>query len=170
MEPAIEEFIERLGMETQCEDLARTAGRVFAYMVVRGGPCSGDELAETLQISRGGVSMSTRSLESRGLIERMGLPGDQKVYYRLPDDPFGNLVEGALERRRRIRDITRHARTALDGVQLEPELEGAADRLARMEAFYELVVRRMETGLQAWKASDRNRHTADDPITERIES
>jgi len=157
LDAAVEEFIERMGMEAQCEGLARTAARVFAYMVVRGGPCSGDELAEELEISRGGVSMSTRYLESRGLLERTGLPGDQKVYHQMPDDPFGNLVETSLERRRRIRDMTREARLALEareGGDGDEDLEGAPERLARMEAFYDHVVARMETGLKTWKETD----------------
>lgn len=153
MDPAVQEFVERFGMETQCEDLARTAARVFAYMVLRGGPSSGDELAGTLQISRGGVSMSTRFLESRGLLERTGRPGDQRVYYRIPEDPFGNLIEQSLEHRRRIRDVTHEARLALQDVELGPEFEGGVERLQRMEQFYDLVVGRMETGLKAWRAS-----------------
>lgn len=153
MDPAVQEFVERFGMETQCEDLARTAARVFAYMVLRGGPTSGDELAGALQISRGGVSMSTRFLESRGLLERTGRPGDQRVYYRIPDDPFGNLIEQSLEHRRRIRDVTHDARVSLEGVELGPEFEGGIERLQRMEAFYDMVVRRMETGLETWRAS-----------------
>ncbi|MDP2479424.1 MAG: hypothetical protein Q8W51_01055 [Candidatus Palauibacterales bacterium] len=153
MDPAVQEFVERIGMETQCEDLARTAGRVFAYMVLRGGPSSGDELASTLQISRGGVSMSTRYLESRGLLERTGRPGDQRVYYQLPEDPFGNLIEQSLEHRRRIRDVTREARIALQDVELGPEFEGGVERLERMEAFYDLVVGRMETGLKTWRSA-----------------
>lgn len=153
VDPAIQEFVERLGMESQSEDMARTAGRMFAYMLVRGGPCSGDELVARLQISRGGVSMSTRYLEARGLLERTGRPGDQRIYYRLPDDPFGNLVEQSLEHRRRIRDLTHDARVALQDATPDPEFEGCVDRLERMETFYDLVVGRMEKGLRAWRSS-----------------
>ncbi|HKK27718.1 MAG TPA: MarR family transcriptional regulator [Gemmatimonadota bacterium] len=168
MDTVVEEFIERMGMEARCEGLARTAARVFAYMVVRGGPCSGDELAETLEISRGGVSMSTRYLESRGLLERTGLPGDQRVYHQMPDDPFGNLVETALERRRRIRDVTREARLALETREEGDEgFEGAAERLARMEAFYDHVVARMETGLETWKETERASSASGEHPTER---
>jgi len=165
--PALEEFIERIGMEAQCEGLARTAARVFAYMVLRGGPCPGEELAEALQISRGGVSMSTRYLEFRGLLERTGLSGDQRVYYQMPEDPYGNLVESSLEHRRRLRDITRDARRSLEESAADAELDGARERLRRMEAFYDHVVRRMETGLESWKESDRAAAAAVDDSAER---
>lgn len=153
MQPVVQEFVERVGMETRAEELARTAGRVFAYMVLRGGPCPAEELADELDVSRGGVSMSTRYLESRGLLERTGRPGDQKVYYRIPADPYGNLVEETLERRRRIREITREARRGVEAAELGSEFGGAAERLGRMEAFYDLVVRRMEEGLEEWRSS-----------------
>ncbi len=154
MDPAVEEFVERFGLETKTEGLARTAGRVFAYLLVRGEPCSCDELAQELQISRGGVSMSTRYLESRDLAERTGVPGDQRIYYRIPEDPFANLILNSLERRRRIHDLTRDARRALGDRPLDERYEGATDRLARMERFYEMVIGRMETGLEAWRAAD----------------
>jgi DNA-binding transcriptional regulator GbsR (MarR family) len=157
VDPAIEEFIERFGLETKTEGLARTAGRVFAYLLVRAEPCSCEELAEELQISRGGVSMSTRYLESRDLVERTGLPGDQRLFYRIPDDPFANLTQNSLERRRRIRDLTREARLALSERAVGTEFGGAMERLTRMESFYDMVIKRMEEGLAAWKAADASR-------------
>lgn len=152
MEAAISRFIEEMGLRTEAEGLARTAGRLFAYLVVNGGPCSADELASELEVSRGNVSMSTRLLESRGLIERVSRCGEQKIFYRIAEDPYRNLVQWHLERRRRIREVVR---TTLEGLQEAGEEElpaGARERLDMLRGFYDLVIRRMEEGLEQWQA------------------
>jgi DNA-binding transcriptional regulator GbsR (MarR family) len=153
MEPALREFIEQMGLKTEAEGLSRTAGRLFAYMVVVRGPCTAEELSDSLSMSRGNVSMTTRLLESKGLLERTTRPGDQRIYYRLPDDPYQNLLVGNLERRRTLREVVATARATLerDGADAPP---GTLERLRVFESYYDLVTANLEDLLVRWRDRD----------------
>ena len=61
MPPAVERFIERLGLASQAEGMPRISGRILAYLMIAGTPCGLDELADGLHVSRASVSTNTRS-------------------------------------------------------------------------------------------------------------
>ena len=125
------EFIERMGMVLQAEGMPRTAGRLMGFFVLHGGPVSFGDLSERLQISRASVSNNTRLLESLGVIERTGRPGDRQDYFRLADAPYRRLLERAVER-------MAHARAAVERAERELPVgwQGARERLAQLSAFY----------------------------------
>ncbi len=145
--PAVEHFIEQLGLATESEGLSRTAGRLLAYLLLAPEPVPFEELAAELKVSRGGVSANTRLLEERGVVERVARPGDRRVYYRITADVFGNLIEGRLHRRRRIREILAEARR-----EIPPELGFARERLAGMDRFYRFLIERLERTVEDWRA------------------
>jgi DNA-binding transcriptional regulator GbsR (MarR family) len=51
-------------------------GRVWALLYLRGRSLSAHEIQESLGLSKGGVSMVTRELETWGVIHRVRVPGD----------------------------------------------------------------------------------------------
>ena len=74
-----------------------------------------------------------------GPVERVGRPGDRQDYYRLADDAFEGLLQGAAERAARARQSIEKALTTM------PEGEaGSRDRVRRYAAFYAAV----ESGLR----------------------
>lgn len=54
----------------------RNHGRVWALLYLRGRALSAAEIQESLGLSKGGVSMVTRELETWGVIHRVRVPGD----------------------------------------------------------------------------------------------
>lgn len=86
------DFIEKVGLIAQNEGLPRIAGRIFALLVFDGEVVSFSEITETLQVSRGSVSSATRLLEDRGLIKRVGKPGQRQDFFRLADNPYQNML------------------------------------------------------------------------------
>ncbi|HRP07288.1 MAG TPA: MarR family transcriptional regulator [Gemmatimonadales bacterium] len=104
--PAAAEFIERMGVILAEDGLPRIAGRIFALMLVTAEPLSLDQMVTRLEVSKGSVSQETRRLEQRGLLERIGLPGDRRVYFRLRDDLALTLLESRVRRWRRILEAT----------------------------------------------------------------
>ncbi|WP_425098146.1 GbsR/MarR family transcriptional regulator [Tropicibacter sp. S64] len=86
------EFIEKVGLIVQNDKLPRIAGRVLGLLIHDGGPVSFGALAEELQVSRGSVSTATRALEERGLIRRVGVPGERQDFFQLSDSPYVNLM------------------------------------------------------------------------------
>jgi DNA-binding transcriptional regulator GbsR (MarR family) len=145
--PPIERFIERLGLATEAEGLPRTAGRLMAYLLVTPGPCTFEELMEALQISRGGVSTNTRLLESLGIIERITKPGDRRDHYQIAPDPYGQLIQGQLQRMRKTEAIVAECRQALPKGG-----ENGRHRLVEMDRFYRYAIAETERFLKGWRA------------------
>jgi hypothetical protein len=77
--PAIERFVEELGMQLELEAGApRMVGRVLGWLLVCDPPeQSAAELAEMLQASKGSISTATRLLLRMGLIERVRTRGER---------------------------------------------------------------------------------------------
>ncbi len=76
-------YIEEMGMALEGFGLPRMAGRVFgALLIANPAEQTAEDLALTLQASRGGISGATTMLETMGLIDRTRKPGDRKDYFR----------------------------------------------------------------------------------------
>jgi len=88
-------FIEKIGVIVQSEGLPRIAGRVLAILLYDGERISFGQLAETLQVSRGGISSSVRLLETQRLIKRVAQPGERQDYFQIVPNAFSNLIETA---------------------------------------------------------------------------
>src|SRR5512141_2081946 len=93
MHPATERFIEQMGLLWAEEGYTRIAGRMYAFALLSPHPCSLDEIAATLKVSKPSVSNDARMLHRLGLIERIGVPGDRKDYYQLTRDSIERSIE-----------------------------------------------------------------------------
>lgn len=140
-------FIENMGLATEAEGLTRTAGRLMAYLLLAPGPVTFDDIVHDLRVSRGGASASTRFLESRGILERVPVPGSRRVGYRITADPFDHLVTARLARRRKTREVVNRALAAETG--LDPR---ARARLRDMKRFYDLLIDRLDSVAEEWRA------------------
>lgn len=78
-----QEYIEEMSMVMEGFGLPRMAGRVFGALLVADPPeQTAEELADTLQASRGAISGATTLLETMGFIDRTRKPGDRRDYFR----------------------------------------------------------------------------------------
>jgi len=112
--PSVERFIEQLGNLAVGQGNSRTFGRIFALLMTADEPVSFSEIAERLELSRGGVSMNTRSLIELGLIDRVNRPGDRQDYFELPENLWRKLFERQMQRDRDLLDAVT-ALTSTDG-------------------------------------------------------
>lgn len=135
-----------MGLAAEAEGLPRIAARLFALMMIDGGPCTADEIADRLKVSRGSVSTNTRLLEQRGIIERFTRPGERQHYFRLADDPYGKKFEQLPEHVRRWQAVIVDARRSLPD-----EMSEARERLADAEEFCEFAIEIAESNLRAWR-------------------
>lgn len=147
---AATEFTERMGIAMEADGLPRIAGRLLGFLLVSGGPCSADDLSATLQISSGSVSTNTRLLERLGIVERVSFPGDRHIYYQLTRDPYGQLLQGHVERMRQMQAVAAEARQ-----QLPASMREGAKRLAQLERFYSLATERIDELLTSWRSQSR---------------
>ena len=76
-------YIEEMGMVLEGFGMTRIAGRVLSALLVAEPPeQTAEQLAATLQASRGAISGGTTTLETLALIERRRRPGDRKDDFR----------------------------------------------------------------------------------------
>ncbi|HYU81515.1 MAG TPA: ArsR family transcriptional regulator [Candidatus Polarisedimenticolia bacterium] len=78
---ARDQFIEDLGHTMVGWGLTRTTGRMYAYLLLRSGPASLDEMADELDIAKSGASVAARQLVAIGLARATGSKGSRRVLY-----------------------------------------------------------------------------------------
>lgn len=132
MPDATETFIETMGRHFEEEGIPRIAGRLFGLLMVNEAPCSLDDMAERLQVSKGSVSSNSRMLEQWGVVERVTRPGDRRDYYHLAHDMERRILERQMEHVVKMRERLR------EGLASMPDAPQAVrDRFLAAVAFQE---------------------------------
>ncbi len=104
---AEDRFILHWGEMAQLWGINKTMGQVHALLFITGHEWSADEIMDRLQVSRGNVSVTLRSLIDWDLIRRFHKPGERREYFvSVSDVPhlFRTIIA---ERKRREFDPTR---------------------------------------------------------------
>jgi DNA-binding transcriptional regulator GbsR (MarR family) len=125
-------YIEEYGVCLEDSGLPRMAGRILGLLLVCTPPhLAADQIAEILDASKGTVSTMTRLLMQYGLIEKIGLPGERRDYFRLRLDLGEQLIAT------KIAEISRMRSMAERGLALmESDLPEERQRLAEILNFY----------------------------------
>ncbi len=106
MTPMIESFVLHFGEMGSRWGFNRTVGQMYALLVVSKEALTANQLAETLNISRGNVSMGIKELQSWRLIQVKHIPGDRKEYYQALGSIWDMATKVFEERRKREVDPT----------------------------------------------------------------
>jgi DNA-binding transcriptional regulator GbsR (MarR family) len=142
-------FVDNLGILLEGMGESRMAGRIFAaLMLAESSETSSSELARTLGISSGSVSMATRGLVARGLIERVGVPGERKIYFRVNPDANG-VAEFIIEAGKQMRKI----QELLDwGEELVKEKDPSVlKRFEGMREVFEFFRNELDSMMARWE-------------------
>jgi DNA-binding transcriptional regulator GbsR (MarR family) len=148
MTPAQKRFVEDMGQQMLGWGLARTTGRIYAYLLLRSEPASLDEIARELRIAKSGASVSTRHLMGFGLARSSGEPGTRRLRYAANHDLNTILVARA----KQMQDfITRLHQGAAAATAAEPKRHLRRMSLVLEKAMDEIteVARRTEKGRPA---------------------
>lgn len=97
MDQATRDFIESMGRQFEEDGAPRIAGRLFGLLMVQEEPCSLDDVAELLQVSKGSASSNARLLEQLGIAERVTRAGDRRDYYQISPDIGERTLERAVQ-------------------------------------------------------------------------
>lgn len=112
------------------------AGRILAALLVADPPeQSADELAGTLQASRGSISTMTRLLEQPGIIERVSRPGDRKVYYRNKPGGWAQALQRDAAAMTTLRIMAEKGLKLVEGAS--PEVRGGIEEMHDFFTFWE---------------------------------
>ena len=147
MDERTERFIERMGMFVEADGMPRIAGRIFGFLLLQPGPCSLDDMADALGVSKASISTDARLLEQLGLLQRTARPGDRRDYYELADDVFARSLEVRLQRLQRFHSLIEEARSL---PTRNPDVKA---RLDEMDRAYELAVTSLTEALERWERS-----------------
>lgn len=149
MNAAAQQFIERIGILWENEGLPRIAGRIFGFLFLQAEPCSLDDMAAALGVSKASVSTDARRLEQHGLLERSGRPGDRRDYYQIAPDAAVRVLSMQLRGMERFRQTVS---TWRDLPEISPHVRArfeTFDQVHEMmaEAITELIERIKRAGL-----------------------
>ena len=141
------DLIEKFGLTFEQEGLPRIAGRIIGFLMLQGNPCTLDDLAEHLQISKTSASTNTRLLEQHGIVERIAKAGDRRDYYQLASD-YGERMFAMAKLR-----IQRFYQLLTDAVEEQDAVDsGSRDRLRNMQRFYEFLLTDLADSNARWRS------------------
>jgi DNA-binding transcriptional regulator GbsR (MarR family) len=140
-------FVEEVALVFEEIGLTRMAGRILGWLLISNPPYqSADELAEALQASKGSISTMTRLLIQIDLIERIGIPGDRRDYFRMKPDVWAQLLRARLSQ---ITDLHQLAEEGLELLEAEPpELR---QRIQDMHNLYSYVETELPVLIERWE-------------------
>jgi len=146
MHPAVQQFVERMGLMMEADGLPRSAGRIFGFLLLAENPFSLDEMAEKLQVSKASVSTNARLLEQAGLLERISAPGDRRDFYQMRPDAWERMLEVAHKRWEAIRTALVEGEAALP-----EEMATARARLTEAARFHAFLLGEGDALLARWR-------------------
>ena len=139
-------FVGEMGLTFEADGFTRIGGRLFGHLLLAERPCSLDEIAASLRVSKASVSTDARRLLAKGVLERSRRPGDRRDYWQVAPDFFASLMQHRVARWRRLNqlvgELKRRAPASTAAVRA---------RLRYMQDVYAYVSERVDGALASWQ-------------------
>lgn len=91
------EFVERFGLMYERLGANRSVGRALAWLMICEPPeQSAEDIREALQLSQASVSNIMRTLQTLHMVERISIPGQRRIHYRVPDNAWETMTRSRL--------------------------------------------------------------------------
>jgi DNA-binding transcriptional regulator GbsR (MarR family) len=141
-----EGLMEAMGRITSFWGFSKIMGQLYGLLYLSPKPLTLDEMAESLSVSKGNVSINIRALERWNMVKTVWVKGDRKDYYEAETD-FWKIVKGVLrEREKKEFDLALDSVTGLlkktqeaQKVSKTAETAFATDRLKKLEDFIQTM-------------------------------
>jgi len=130
-------------------------GRIVALLIISNEPQSLDDIAESLEMSKGPISQICRRLKDRSLIEKVWVPGDRKDYYKATADIFGKAYENQMEKMSKNIEIAQRYSEETSSIKND-DARHAHARMKEMKRFYEMMDQHNKDFLKSWEEVHRN--------------
>ena len=159
-----ESTVSGLGRLARFFGFSDVMGRLYGTLLLSPEPLSLDELADTLEISKGSVSMNMRDLERWGMAKEVWVRGERRKFYKAESDMW-QVIRNVLEsREQREVNLAIHVLgNSIEKLQaaecdLTPEEQRLArfylDRIADLQAFFQFAQLALHAVLGSDKALD----------------
>jgi DNA-binding transcriptional regulator GbsR (MarR family) len=155
LDPEAMQFVEDVGLLLERRGHPRMAGRILGWLLICDPPHQSiDELAEILDASKASISTMTRLLIQMDLLERVGLPGERRDYFRIKSGAWSELMREMMEEILMGRQLTERGLALLDGkpAELKQRLKEARAMYAFFEEEFPTLLERWE---REWKKTQR---------------
>ena len=140
-------FIEEVGLLFEFTGLPRMAGRILGWLLICDPPHqSTGELAEVLQASKGSISTMIRLLIQAGMVERTGVPGKRRDYFRITLGTWSVLIEQRQAQIAAVRQLAEHGLELLAGEDCH-----RLARLREMRDFHAFFERELPVLIESWE-------------------
>jgi len=132
-----------LGQLAEFAGFNRSLGQIYGLLYLNPDNLALSEIAETLGVSKGNVSLNTRLMEQLGLLRQFNRAADRRDYYEVETD-FWKVIRHILQSRERkkINDIGIVLRKSLRDVEklrsADRDAQFYQERLRHMLEFFEL--------------------------------
>ena len=153
-----------LGRLARFFGFSEVMGRLYGTLLMSPEALSLDDLADTLRISKGSVSMNMRALERWGMANEVWMRGERKKYYQAESDLW-QVIRNVLDSRERrevqvalqvLNESVEKLQTANE--KLSPEEQELAkyylERIDDLQAFFEFAQMALETVLGGQESLD----------------
>ena len=124
-------------------------GRLYGTLLLSPEPMSLDDLGDTLEISKGSVSMNMRDLERWGMAKEVWVRGERRKFYKAESDMWQVIRNVLGSREQREVQLALHVLGESIGklqaaeCELSPEEQQVArfylDRIADLQAFFQFA-------------------------------
>jgi len=102
------DFIQEWGILGSSWGINKTEAQIHALLLLSPEPLSVEEIMEDLNVSRGNISMSLRSLMDWGIVYKKFKPNERKEYFTSEKDIWNLATQVAQERQKReLRPVLR---------------------------------------------------------------
>lgn len=132
-----EMFVMHFGEMGSRWGFSRTIGQMLALIVIQPESLNADDIAETLNISRGNVSMALKELQSWRLIKLVHKSGDRKDYF-MPAGTIWQLAKTVFEERSK-REVDPTLSMLRGAIMEEPDTESAKYSQQKMQEIHDLL-------------------------------
>jgi len=141
-----EGLMDSMGRITSFWGFSKIMGQLYGLLYLSPKPLTLDEMAESLAISKGNVSINIRALERWSMVRAVWIKGDRKDYYEAETD-FWKIVKGVLREREKkefdlaldsVSRLLQKSVTAQKTAKNE-ETAFAVDRLKKLEDFIQTM-------------------------------
>ncbi len=143
----VRHFVEDVGLFFEQMGFPRMAGRILGWLLICDPPTqSAGQLAEVLQASKGSLSTMTRMLIQIGLLERVGLPGERRDYFRLKPGAWPHLIKAQMQGMTGLHQMVERGLALVD--DRDPALQ---ERLREAHDLYAFLERELPLLFQRWE-------------------
>ena len=144
-----ESTVAGLGRLARFFGFSEVMGRLYGTLMLSPDPMSLDDLASSLEISKGSVSMNVRDLERWGMAKEVWMRGERKKYYRAESDLWQVILNVLGSREQRevqvalevLNESIEKLKTAEGELTLEDQelAQYYLERIADLQTFFQVA-------------------------------